>query len=926
MTTPSTLRHSFQTRARLPRRRPIRQVTSVTAIAVFGVLTATHAGNAPVWTAFDDIGEALAAIVATVACVARARRERRARETATDRGREWILWLLLAVGAGAWAVGQVGWSVYEVGLGSAPPAVSWLDVAFLAFPILVVAGLLTTVQTPAGRLSQLRGAAEGLFIAAGFFLLSWSLIVGSVLATTGSSTLLSQMVDLAYPALDAVALAAMLFVALRRKDDPPRGLGLLALGIACVALSDSSFWYLSAVNPSFPGVTPLDTGWVAGFLLIALAALSSGRRRVGPRRLSDRRALLMAPVLPAALGMLVMLARWLSGASLGSEGALLTITATVVILAIVLQAIVTYENRALTTDLERRVQERTAELHGTERYYRALVQHASDVVMVVDPDLRIRYVSDSVHDIFGYRPAELRGRDLSAFGRVAAEALVETLDMAALAPGQITRVEWLLDDVTGRARNVESTVTNLLADPNVEAFVLNTRDETDRVTLRDQLRHQAFHDPLTGLSNRALLDDRASQAFARSLRTGDSIAAIVIDLDAFKLVNDSLGHQVGDALLRDVAQRLQSVARPEDTVARIGGDEFLVLVDAVGSDEEALMLGGRFHDALSPHFDLDEIEHRVTASIGVAVSSASKTSFEQLLSDADMAMYSSKAGGKDTVQLFQPSMHKQVRERFRLQADLAKALERNEFWLLYQPEFDATGERLDGFEALVRWNHPAQGLVRPDRFIPLAEESGLIVPLGRWVLVEALRQAAAWENVGTGAEPLNISVNVSAVQLKAPSLLADVKDALEQSQIDPARVVLEITEHSLVEDPDTVISVLHALKELGVRLAIDDFGTGYASLSYLQSMPVDILKIDQAFVKASDDGERGRELLEAIVSIGRSLSLLTIAEGIEQSDQLATVREMGCDLVQGYLLGRPLPIEEAQRLIAEHAAPSVVSH
>ncbi len=916
----------IQERARLPRRWPIRQLTSVAAIAAFGVLTVMHAGNAPVWTAFDDIGEALAASVATVACVARARRERRARDTATDGGRAWILWSLLAAGAGAWAVGQVGWSVYEVGLGSAPPAVSALDVAFLAFPILVVAGLLTMVQTPAGRLSQLRGAAEGLFIAAGFLLLSWSLIVGSVLAKTESSTLLKEMVNLAYPALDAVALAAMLFIALRRKDDPPRGLGLLALGIACVALSDSSFWYLSAVNPSFPGATALDTGWVAGFLLIALAALSSGRRRVGRRRLSDRRALLMAPVLPAALGTLVMLARWLSGGSLGSEGALLTITAALVILAIVLQTVVTYENHALTTDLEGRVQERTAELHATERYYRALVQHASDVVIVVDPDLGIRYVSDSVHDVFGYRPTGLQGRDLSAFGRVAAETLAEALNMAVLAPGQITRVEWLLNDAAGRARHAESTVTNLLADPHVEAFVLNTRDETDRIALQDQLRHQAFHDPLTGLSNRALLGDRASQAFARSLRTGNSVAAIVIDLDAFKLVNDSLGHQVGDALLRDVAQRLQSVARPEDTVARIGGDEFLVLVDAVGSDEEALTLAGRFYDALSSHFDLDEIEHRVTTSIGVAVGSASKTNFEQLLSDADMAMYSIKASGKDAVQLFQPSMHKQARERFRLQADLGKALERNEFWLLYQPEFGVTGERLDGFEALIRWNHPIHGLVRPDRFIPLAEESGMIVPLGRWVLLEALRQAVTWEQVGAGAEPLSISVNISAVQLNAPSLLADVKHALEQSQIRPARVVLEITEQSLVEDSHTVIGVLHALKELGVRLAIDDFGTGYASLSYLQSMPVDILKIDRTFVKASDDGEHGRELLEAIVGIGRSLSLLTIAEGVEEPDQLATVRDMGCDLAQGYLLGRPLPIEEAQSLIAEYATASVVNH
>jgi diguanylate cyclase (GGDEF)-like protein/PAS domain S-box-containing protein len=907
-----------------PDRRFAQRLLAATAIVAFAALTWLHAGETPTWTAFDDIGQALAALAATVACAVRVKRELRARDATSDGSRAWRAWLLLAAGAGCWTVGQIACCVYEVGFNLAPPPVSALDAAFLAFPLLVTAGLLTMVHTPARRLSQVRGAVEGLLIASGFFLLSWSLIVGSVVTSVQGASALAEAVNLAYPALDAVALAAVLFLALRRRGELPAGLGLLALGIVCVALSDSAFWYLNATASDFPGTTPLDTGWVAGFALIALAAFAPARERPRWTRLAGSRAMLVAPVMPVALASVAVLARWLIDGRLGAVGGLLEIATVVVGLALMLLVIVSYENDALTSDLERRVRARTAQLHATERYYRALVQHSSDVVMVVDRDLTIRYVSDSVLDIFGYRPDQLTDRDLTVFGKVAGKALGEALGRAAFLSGEIARVEWTLEDAAGRARQAESSITNLLLDPNVEAFVLNTRDETDRVALQSQLRHQAFHDPLTGLSNRALLSDRASQAFARSLRTGADVAVIVVDLDEFKLINDNLGHQLGDALLREVAKRLQAAARPEDTVARIGGDEFLVLVDAVGSLDEALSLAERLRGALEARFVLDGVEHAVTASIGVAVGRASSTSFDQLLCDADMAMYSVKAGGRDAVQQFQPSMHERARERFRLQADLGKALERDEFWLLYQPEFDATGEQLEGFEALIRWNHPTRGLVRPDLFIPYADDSGLIVPIGRWVLREALREAAGWDALSATAEPLSIAVNVSAVQLKAPSLLADVQDALEQSKIEPSRVVLEITEHSLVEDSQTVIGVLDGLKKLGVRLAIDDFGTGYASLSYLQRMPVDILKIDQSFVQASVADARGRELLEAIVAIGQSMSLETIAEGVEHAAQLELVQDMGCDLVQGFLLGRPLSLYEVRRLISSARVPSAM--
>jgi diguanylate cyclase (GGDEF)-like protein len=689
-------------------------------------------------------------------------------------------------------------------------------VLFLGSSLLVVSGLLAMVRTPAGHISHVRGAVEGLFIATGCLLLSWSLI-GSMIASSEAATL-GQVVNLAYPVLDAVALAAVLFVALRRGGDPLAGLGLLGLGIVCVAGSDSAFWYLSA-HSSVAGATPLDTGWVAGFALIALAARERNAASRWQRRIAHSRWTPVLPALPAVAGMAIVLVGAVARGSVESETTLLALLAALVALGAGLLVIVSWENRALIDNLERRVRERTV------------------------------------------------------------------------------------------------------------------------AALEEQLRQQAFHDPLTGLANRALLSDRATQAFARSRRTGKLVAAMVLDFDAFKLINDRLGHYAGDLLLRSAAQRLQAAVRPQDTVARIGGDEFVVLVDGVADAEDALALAQRIHEAMHPPFELGESRQTITASIGVAVDRSANTSFEQLLSDADVAMYAVKSGGRDAVQLFQTSMHERARERLQLHSELRDALARDELWLLYQPEFDNNAKRLIGFEALLRWNNPERGLMQPEHFIPLAEETGLIVPIGRWVLEQSLREAAGWgaaaqngagqqrtgehgaagRQAGEYGAQLTISVNVSGVQLKAPSLVDDVRCAIEQSGIDPARVVLEITESSLVESSPRMVEVLHSLKALGVRIAIDDFGTGYASISYLQSMPVDILKVDKSFVSASEQGKRGRELLGAIVNIGRVLSLTTVAEGVEQPDQLSTVKQAGCDLVQGHLLSHPLPREEVQRLIAEHS-------
>jgi diguanylate cyclase (GGDEF)-like protein/PAS domain S-box-containing protein len=898
-------------------------------VVTYGVLTGLHSGNARGWIDFSDLGELLAAALATVACAIRARRvrsqharaptplRRRAADASvsdpTPQARP--AWSLLTLGVGCWTLGELIDCVYEVGLATHVPEPSLADVGFLLSYVFIIAGLLAFVRTPAGLLSRVRGALEGLFMACGFVLCSWSLVIGSGYEHSASPTF-GGLVNLAYPLLDAVALAAVFFVALRRRVAPPAGLGLLAVGIALLSVSDSAWWYLMETNTTAIGVTPFETGWIAGFLLIAFAALQQPhlRKRHHRRAIESGYALAM-PALPTATGMLITLSGWLLRGQVETSATLVWILGGDLLLGLALLLVVTYENHALTSHLERRVAERTAALDQAERYYRALVQHSSDLVMVIAADLTIDYVSDSASTMLGYHPQELLGRTLEVFGEEAAKTLAEALVRVQPGREQLARVEWRLSDSIGRSLRAESTVMNLLEDPHVGGFVLNTRDDTDRAVLAEQLRNQAFHDPLTGLANRALLEDRAAQALARAQRSGREVAVLELNLDAFKLVNDSFGHRIGDLLLCAIAERLRETVRPGDTVARISGDEFVVLMDPAPDAASAQTLSERIHQALLGSLELEGTVHQPAVSIGVALGSSPQTNFEQLLSDASVALYSVKQAGKNSIQVFQPSMTLNSRERFELQADLRRALEHDELCVFYQPQCDARSGELDGFEALVRWMHPGRGLMVPDQFVPLAEETGLVVPLGRWVLHEALAQAMRWSGEYTRARTLDISVNVSAVQLKAPSIVADVRDAITDSGIDPARVVLEVTESSFIESSAEILDTLRALKALGVRLAIDDFGTGYASIANLQSMPIDILKVDKSFIASCDDGEHGSELLEVIVKMGQVLSLVTVAEGIEQPSQLAIACDLGCDLVQGYLFGRPVPVSEAAKLI-----------
>jgi diguanylate cyclase (GGDEF)-like protein len=428
-----------------------------------------------------------------------------------------------------------------------------------------------------------------------------------------------------------------------------------------------------------------------------------------------------------------------------------------------------------------------------------------------------------------------------------------------------------------------------------------------------ELSHLALHDGLTGLPNRALVLDRAAQMLARTARRpGVTSGALFLDLDGFKHVNDKLGHAAGDALLKGVAERLLSTVREHDTVGRLAGDEFVVLIESPADEPAADLLADRLVAAIRDPIELgpDGASANVTASIGVAVGQYQTP--EALLRDADLALYAAKAAGRDRYSLFDASMQDLAQGRRALEADLAAALESGQLYLLYQPIFDLALDRIENVEALLRWRHPVRGIVGPDEFIPLAEESGLIVPIGRWVLEQACRQAAAWAGAG---RDVGVAVNVSAFQLGREDFVEDVRRTLGETGMEPASLLLEITETTVMRDIAAAASELRALKELGVKIAIDDFGTGYASLAQLQRMPADILKVDRSFVAALDEGGQGPDLLQAIVGVGRSLSMKVLAEGIETAEQLEAVTAMGCELAQGYHLGRPTPAEAIDGLL-----------
>jgi diguanylate cyclase (GGDEF)-like protein len=436
--------------------------------------------------------------------------------------------------------------------------------------------------------------------------------------------------------------------------------------------------------------------------------------------------------------------------------------------------------------------------------------------------------------------------------------------------------------------------------------------------LEEQLRHQAFHDPLTNLANRARFMDRLEHGLQRATRRAEGMAILFIDLDDFKSVNDSLGHPAGDQLLIEVAARLETCLRPGDTAARLGGDEFAILLEALGDPGHAIAVADRIIASLRVPAILSGTEVFVSGSVGIAISTAGSTG-EELLRRADVAMYAAKSDGKSKYTVYATAMEQSLVGHLQLAGELQRALERNELVVYYQPSVILSSQKIAGLEALVRWQHPTRGLVLPNDFVPIAEENGLILPIGRWVLREACRQMRAWQLEYPSDPPLSVAVNVSARQIHQPGFVQVVFEALRDSDLPAESLVLEITETLVMQNAELAITRLHELKALGVRLAIDDFGTGYSSLSYLRRFPVDILKIDKSFVDGVGETGKERELAQSIIDLGQTLNLEIVAEGVERSDQLGWLRSRNCDLAQGFLFSQALDADTIGTLLNETA-------
>jgi diguanylate cyclase (GGDEF)-like protein/PAS domain S-box-containing protein len=559
----------------------------------------------------------------------------------------------------------------------------------------------------------------------------------------------------------------------------------------------------------------------------------------------------------------------------------------------------------------------------SEERFRSLVQNASDLITVVDADTTVRYQSPSIERLLGYAPEDITGTRLSELVHIddVSKTLTALSDAMRNSDG-VTTAEARMRHRDGSWRHIEMIGTDQRAIPAIGGFVLNMRDVSERKSLEQQLRYQALHDPLTKLANRTRFADRLDHALLRNARTGHDVAVLFMDLDNFKAVNDSLGHTAGDKLLTDVAERVEKCLRPGDTIARLGGDEFAILIDDIPSVEAPLTVTARVFEALSAPFELEGKELSVRASMGIALSNDGRETVDadSLLRDADVAMYVAKSRGKGRYEVFEQSMKQSIMERLELVADLQRAVERDEFTLQYQPIFLIDSGTLFGLEALVRWNHPRRGLIPPNDFISLAEESGAILDLGNWVLREACRQAQAWRQAQTTEGEWTISVNVSVRQLQNVRFVEQVAAALDDSGLDPQRLILEITESVMMQDVPSMMQRLRELKALGIRLAIDDFGTGYSSLSYLREFPFDLLKIDKAFIDDLGERTERKDLTRAIIELGKTLDLELIAEGVESGDQVSRLTSLDCELGQGFYFAEPLDAAAVTALLT--AAPA----
>jgi diguanylate cyclase (GGDEF)-like protein/PAS domain S-box-containing protein len=803
------------------------------------------------------------------------------------RANERVAWLCSSLALAGFLAGQLIWWQYPAtGLG---PFQSAADAFFLlsCLPFAIAAASLASAREPDRDRSAWLDAGILTAVAG---VVSWYVLMEPHVRNPALGSV-SKLVAIAHPLADVLVLGFVLRLVLSR-NARDRSAMSFATGVSLILVTNLVFYGQNLPESFRPG-SAADAAWLLGYLLIGFAALHPSTEQAV--RSNDREAgrgrlglVLSAVVIPVVVLALELGRRDLVGLNT------LTIAVCVSMLVITLAAVrsLRFLGRA-----------RQAEVHRGEARLSALILHSADAIFLVDRDCRIAFASPSAADLWGRRAKALLGASiLDSFVEEHREAVARQLDnLVAMAAGATVPLEGRVRAEGGQVRELEGIARNLLEDENVRAIVVTMRDTTSRRELEQQLERRAFQDELTGLANRALFADRLDHALNRTARDSDvRIAVLFVDLDDFKAVNDGMGHGAGDEVIRGVAERIRTCVRPGDTVARLGGDEFAVLLEDIPSTSHVSSLAQRLLEVLQLPIDVTGVSLAVPASVGVTFATRDST-VESLLRDADIAMYSAKSQGKSRVAMFDATLGDVAVQRLALKVELPEALRSDQFRLVYQPIKDVRSGDLRGFEALIRWHHPQRGLVSPGEFIPAAEETGMIVDIGRWVLEQACDQAVFWNR--RSPDPLSISVNVSGLQLRQTGFTDELRRILETTGLAASLLTLELTESILVEH-QRVESILGELRAIGVGIAIDDFGTGYSSLSYLQQFPATSINVDRSFVAAlADRGEVG--LVRSILSIGDALGLTTVAEGVETVEQLEALRALGCDRAQGFLLGRP---------------------
>ena len=814
-------------------------------------------------------------------------------------------WWLLTAALATYSTGNLLHSTYW--LYGIDPFPSLGDVFFLGFYPLVFAAVLTVIRTAAVRVQWVRLGLDTAILMLGFGAFFWFLVISPTADAQREPDVLKYVLAQSYIGLNCLMLLACGVLLMHSGATPIRrhALLLLTLGFSSMSVADI-VWAMSKVDGSYIPGSVSDVIYLSCYVWLAAAAREQLRGEPGVRRAPSAFSIALVEGMPY----IAMMVSFLVLVYVESSTAVSPVN-TMTVIIFVLTSLVVVRQGVLSRDDALLREQRAADI--VEARYASLIKNASDVIMITNAEGTLLFASPAAERTFATHPDDLVGRNLlERWADGDNERLAAFLAEVAATHGRVVGPIELVVETGERRSTLECVGSNLMDDPAIGGLALNFRDVSERRALEEQLRKLAFHDPLTLLANRSLFWNRVEHALALAQRTQQRVAVMFLDLDNFKTVNDSLGHDAGDRMLQAAAQRLVKSTRPSDTVARLGGDEFAILLEDIHSDVDVERIAAPITAAFSRPLLVDGRETDATASIGAACSQPGDDA-EQLLRKADIAMYHAKAAGKARCVLFQPHMQEQLHDRLRLEQDIDLAFVRDEFFVEFQPVVDLVSRELLGVEALVRWDHPQRGIVMPGAFISIAEESGRIVELGRRVLVDACTQIRAWRDSVEAGTGLRVAVNISGRHLQQGDLVGDVRHALEVSGLDPGSLVIEFTESTIMQNTEANLERFRELKALGVRLAIDDFGMGYSSPSYLHRFPIDILKIDRAFVSRLTEHDGGPELARAVVMLATTLGLETVAEGIENESQVATLLGLGCVAGQGFLFARSSTLDVVAR-------------